>query len=141
LISKINLKNSHNIFFNDKERILFEVVNEETHCNYIVLKTNDGLFISKNFTVSLEEAQTNTNEVIDLSLADGDFKIFDIYRKMKIESTELMCYSFLSMLRMMRNLDGIFSINDLYGNELTIFSDQQEVYKIKCNNNNNVTNI
>ena len=68
---------SHNIFFSDKEKILFEVTGEEKYCNNTVLKTSDGF--AENFTIhDSDNEKADTNELIELSLADGDYKIFDI---------------------------------------------------------------
>ncbi|RNA26494.1 hypothetical protein BpHYR1_020623 [Brachionus plicatilis] len=67
------------------EEILFEVTGEEKYCNNTVLKTSDGLCLAENLTIfDSDNEQTDINE---LPLVDGDYKMFEIYRKIKTETS------------------------------------------------------
>ncbi|RNA28313.1 hypothetical protein BpHYR1_034915 [Brachionus plicatilis] len=111
----------------DRTKDRFEVTGNEKYCNNSVLKSSGGLYQAANLTIfDSDNEQTDINELIELSLADGSYKMFDIYRKIKTGTSTLV--------KTLRNLWELFSINDIYGKELVVYPNSRERYKMECLN-------
>ncbi|RNA38371.1 hypothetical protein BpHYR1_018245 [Brachionus plicatilis] len=125
-IGKINFTKIDNIFYSDKEKILLETYSKEHECDMVLLKTNNDIYIT------IEDRETRINQLIDLTLADTDYKVFNLFTKLKTMMSVKFCYSIMALLKTFRRSNKIYRINDQYGNDLNILAEKEELYKFEC---------
>ncbi|RNA43190.1 hypothetical protein BpHYR1_044986 [Brachionus plicatilis] len=131
-IGKINFTKIDNIFYSDKEKILLETYSKEHECNMVLVKTNDDIYITINNTAELKIDETSINQLKDLTLADTDYKVFNLFTKLKTMMSVKFSYSIMAFLKTFRGYNKIYRINDQYGNDLNILAEKAELYKLEC---------
>ncbi|RNA12650.1 hypothetical protein BpHYR1_000780 [Brachionus plicatilis] len=129
---KINFTKIDNIFYSVKEKILLETYLKEHECDMVLLKTNDDIFITSNNTAQLKIDEKSIYQLIDITLADTDYKVFNLFKKLKTMMSVKFCCSIMALLKSFRGSNKINRINDQYGNDLNILAEKEELYKLEC---------
>ena len=108
----------------------------ESHCGFDLLLTTEGLYLAP-VTNSLPifesfESFADTRGIIDLELADSDYKSLEFieYEKLVLQRE---CEIFVNTLKLFTfTEDQFLRINDFKGNEQILYSLGGQIYKPKC---------
>lgn len=137
LVKRVSLNNSGDIWYSDEERLDFQSTRKFKDCDSIFYETTEGLFILKdqiNTKLSVIDKQLST--LHHLVLSDVDYK--DLLSVKRSENLNLkLNKNICKIIRMILEVyekqhNKYISINDIHGNNFTLYNNDGLVVVADC---------
>lgn len=146
VVKQMNLNVSGEIWYSDREKLVFQSTRKIKECDSIFYETTEGFFIVKD---KLNSKLTITNKQLGtlkhLMLSDVDYKeLISIKRSesLNLKINENTCKTIRMILEVYEKQHNKFiSVNDIHGNNFTLYNNDGLIVVADCNELLVVTSI
>jgi len=143
-IQKLKLNVSDAIYLSENQNLLFQKLRETETCGLKMIETTEGLYITADkLPRNLQNSSRELKAVHQLIISDLDYKSLtgnERTTQLVNKLNEHLCNSFRMILKLYeKQTNKYFVINDLLGNEITLFNNDGLVMIADCVQINNIS--